>query len=231
MSESSLRLKAVTERIAAAARAAGRDPASVALLCVSKTHPSEAVLALHAAGPTEFGENYAQELVAKAEATRGTAGLRWVFIGTVQSNKLRQIVTHAAEIQSVGSFEHAQKIARLAQELGKTPYPIWLAANAGLEASKSGATLAEIPALAARLEALPELRLRGLMAIPPPLANLRPAGSSEVPALYRELRAAADLCGEKGLSLGMSDDLEVAIAAGATVVRLGTALFGARPSC
>ncbi len=231
MSESSLRLQAVTERIAAAARAAGRDPASVFLLCVSKTHPAEAVLAMHAAGPTAFGENYAQELAAKAQATRETSGLRWVFIGSVQSNKLRLIVTHAAEIQSVGTFEHAQKIARLAHELGKTPYPVWLAVNAGLEASKTGVALADVPALAARIDALPELELRGLMAIPPPLANLRPPGSSEVPALYRELRAAADRCGQKGLSLGMSEDLEVAVAAGATVVRLGTALFGVRPSC
>lgn len=222
--EPKVRLTAVLDRIAAAARAVGRDPEEIELLCVSKTHPAEAVLAMHALGPKAFGENYAQELKAKVEATRAAApDLRWVFIGTIQSNKIKLIVEHADEIQTVCTFEQAQKIARCAAALGKTPYPIWLSVNAGDEVSKHGATMAEAPALAARLQALPDLTLRGLMAIPPPLAD-----ASVVPPLYRRLRELADCCGERGLSLGMSDDLEVAVAAGSSLVRLGTALFGAR---
>ncbi len=223
-------LAAVEHRIARAALAAGRDRADIELLAVSKTHPPAAVRALYSLGLRTFGENYAQELAAKAAALQDLPGLSWSFVGTVQSNKLKLLVTHASEIQAVTSLDQARKIARLARELNKIPFSIYLGVNAGDEATKHGAPLADAPRLADEIQAgCPELRLRGIMAIPPPLAAESPAAPvARVPPLYARLAGLAATIGEGRLSLGMTADLEPAIAAGSTCVRIGTALFGAR---
>ena len=214
----------IHDLIAAAASAHGRDPASVRLLAVSKAQPAAALRALYEAGQRDFGENYAQEMATKAEALSDLPDLRFHFIGALQSNKLALIVRIASAVQSVGSERHARLLARHVRELGKTAYPIHLLVNAGDEASKSGLAWDEVEPLARVVQAeLPELRLRGVMAIPPPLEG------DAVPELYRRLRALADRIGEGDLSLGMSADLAVAVAAGSDCVRIGTALFGARP--
>jgi len=228
MSNDAAKLSHIQAEIRVAATAAGRDPAHVRLLAVSKTQPAEAIRALYAAGQRDFGENYAQELAAKAEALADLPGLRFHFIGALQSNKLALIVRTAAAVQSVGSERHARLLARHVRELGKAPYPVHVLVNAGDEASKSGVPLGEAEALARLIAAeLPELRLLGVMAIPPPLAESGPG--APVPELYRKLRELADRVGEHDLSLGMSADLAVAVAAGSDCVRIGTALFGARP--
>jgi pyridoxal phosphate enzyme (YggS family) len=219
-------LTAVEARIARAAAAARREPGSVELLAVSKTHPPAAVRAFYELGLRHFGENYAQELAAKAEALFDLPDLSWSFIGTVQSNKLPLIVRHADEIQGVTSLDHARKIDRLAAALNKKHYSIYLAVNAVGEKTKHGVALAAALPLAAAIAAeLPGLRLRGLMAIPPPLGELE---SSSIPPLYTELAALARKVGEGRLSLGLTGDLEAAVGAGSDCVRIGTALFGAR---
>ena len=220
--------RAVDARIARAAEACGRSRAGVALLAVSKTHPAAAVRALYALGQRSFGENYAQELAAKCAALGDLPDLRWSFIGRVQSNKLKLIVAHAHEIQSVTSLEQAHKIAQLAATAGKVPFPIYLCVNAGGEGSKHGVTLDAVPALAVQIaRACPDLALQGLMAIPPPLPP-EAGGAAVVPPLYARLAQVAAGIGAGRLSLGMTGDLEAAVAAGSTCVRIGTALFGAR---
>lgn len=220
------RLRGISERL-------GRSPSSVRLLAVSKTHSAESIATLYGLGVREFGENYAQEL-AKKSTFLGQLGVRFVFIGTVQSNKISMIVRHAAEIQSVASLRHAKIIAQEAARLGKTPYPVYLLVNAGDEASKSGVALREVLPLAKAIqESCPELDLQGLMAIPPPLEEddeERGKTHLKVPPLYRDLRELANQVGRGLLSLGMSDDLEEALAAGSDCIRIGTALFGPRPT-
>lgn len=220
------RLRGITERL-------GRSTSSVRLLAVSKTHSAESIATLYGLGVREFGENYAQEL-AKKSGLVGHLGVRFVFIGTVQSNKIPLIVQHAAEIQSVASLRHAKLIAHEAARLGKVPYPVYLLVNAGDEASKSGVAIREVLPLAKAIqESCPELALEGLMAIPPPLKEgdeERGKTHLEVPPLYRDLRELANQVGRGLLSLGMSDDLEEALASGSDCIRIGTALFGPRPS-
>lgn len=201
---------------------------SAELIAVSKLQPIEKIIELHALGQHKFGENYAKELSEKAEALKGL-DIYWVFIGHIQANKIRKIVTYAREIQTVASFSHAKQIARHANDLGKTPFPIMLEVNAADEASKSGASLSEVKSLAAQIaQELPELKLRGLMAIPPD--SFSDSNNSSVPPLYRELRALADQIGDGLLSLGMSNDLLIALEAGSDMVRIGTAVFGSRDS-
>lgn len=224
------RLAAVRHSLAEAAARANRDPRSVRLLAASKAQSVQKIRELQALGVDEFGENYAQEMAAKVAELAATAPAasppRFVFIGTVQSNKIATIVAAASEIQSVGSVRHARLIAAAARSLGKSPYPIYLLVNAGDETTKSGLALADVETVATAVAAMPELDLQGLMAIPPPLTS---QDASEVPELYRSLRRLASRIGRGKLSLGMSGDLDVAIAAGTDCVRIGTALFGARP--
>jgi pyridoxal phosphate enzyme (YggS family) len=225
------RLAAVQTAVAAACRDGGRDPSAVRLLPVSKTHPPETLQAFISLGLCEFGENYAQEMAAKAAALAGAA--RFVFIGTLQSNKIKLIVQTASELQTLASLRHARLVAAAARDAGKTPYPVYLAVNAGGEASKSGLPLDEAAALAAQIaRELPELDVQGLMAIPPPLETLASAAELAspqfVPPLYRQLAAAAGTIGRGLLSLGMTQDLRPAILAGSSCVRVGTALFGPR---
>jgi pyridoxal phosphate enzyme (YggS family) len=228
-SEPASRLAAVRSEIERHARAAGRTPEEIRLVAVSKAQPAAAVRALYDLGVRDFGENYSQELASKADSPelRGLSDLGFAFIGTVQSNKIAQIVRHAGEIQSIASERHARLVAKAAAAAGKTPYPVWLLVNAGGEATKSGIPPEAAEALASLIQRdCPELRLEGVMAIPPPLGADSPAGA--VPPLYGELRRLASRVGRGRLSLGMSGDLGLAIAAGSDCVRIGTALFGAR---
>jgi len=158
---------------------------------------------------------------------------RFTFIGVLQSNKIKHIVSIAHEIQSVAQEHHALAIAKHAKALGRIPFPIYLLVNAGDEATKFGLSLPEVPAFAASLAIkAPELDIQGIMAIPPPL-NLPQVSTQElsllqVPELYLQLRSIASSVGRGRLSLGMSDDLELAIKAGSDCVRIGTSIFGPR---
>jgi PLP dependent protein len=231
MNISAERLAACKFKIQQIAKLSHRNPDSLRLLAVSKTHPPEKIILLRDLGVREFGENYAQELAIKRQALRDV-DLDFVYIGALQSNKIPLIVRHAAEIQSVCSIKHAKLIAKEAGRLGKVPYPVYILVNAGDEATKSGVPLQEVLGLAAEITShCPELTLQGIMAIPPPLDENRPKIESAaflIPQLYVELKELAGKVGKGLLSLGMSDDLEEALAAGSDCVRIGTALFGPR---
>ena len=226
MTTISANLQAVHARIAAACAAAGRDPGSVRLLAVSKTWPAGLVGEAAACGQRAFGENYVQEAVAKI-ATLSHLDLEWHFIGPLQSNKTRQVAEQFAWVHSVERAKIAERLSAQ-RPAGMAPLQVCLQVNISGEASKSGCAPAEAPALAAAVARLPNLRLRGLMAIPEPGADAGLQRSRF--ALLREIRAALDAQGLPldTLSMGMSHDLEAAIAEGATIVRIGTAIFGTR---
>ncbi|NWC67551.1 YggS family pyridoxal phosphate-dependent enzyme [Pseudomonas sp. P7758] len=213
----------VSERIRAAAEAAQRDAGSVHLLAVSKTKPAQAVREAYAAGMRDFGENYLQEALGK-QAELTDLPLSWHFIGPIQSNKTRAIAENFAWVHSVDRLKIAQRLSE--QRPADLPsLNICIQVNVSGEASKSGCTPADLPALAEAISALPRLKLRGLMAIPEPTDDR--AEQDAAFATVRDLQASLDL-GLDTLSMGMSHDLESAIAQGATWVRIGTALFGAR---
>jgi pyridoxal phosphate enzyme (YggS family) len=212
-------LQAVRARIGRAARAAGRDANTVTLLAVSKTHSVARVDEARKAGQLAFGENYVQEALEKMAAL---PPLEWHLIGPLQSNKTRLAAERFQWVQSVDREKVARRLAeqRPAQ---LPPLNVLIQVNASGEATKSGIALGEVARLAGAITALPRLRLRGLMAIPEPGA---PASRyREVRQAYESLRREFDV---DTLSMGMSDDLELAIAEGATLVRVGTAIFGAR---
>jgi pyridoxal phosphate enzyme (YggS family) len=213
-------------RIEAACAAAGRPPGSVRLLAVSKTQPAGAVRALAATGQQAFGENYVQEGLAKQRELADLA-LEWHLIGPLQSNKCRDVARHFDWLQSL---DRPALVHRLARErpAARGPLAVLVQVNIDGEASKSGCTPDALPALAESVAAEPALRLRGLMAIPAPAedAQVRRTAFRRLHALYESLRAAHP--GVDTLSMGMSDDFELAIAEGATMVRIGTALFGPR---
>ncbi len=214
------RLAMVRESIARACARAGRSVDEVTLVAVSKRHPAEAVRAAYAAGQRVFGENYVQELVEKAAALADLEDLRWHFIGHLQRNKARQVAEVGAVVETVDS-------PRLARELGRrasAPLDVLAQVNVAGEAQKSGCAPEELPALLEAIASEPQLRLRGLMTIPPfddDPERTRPH--------FARLRALADAHGLPARSMGMSADLEVAIEEGATIVRVGTAIFGPRP--
>ena len=213
----------VSTRIREAAQACGRDPQTVRLLAVSKTKPADELRAACACGQRDFGENYLQEALAK-QAELVDLELTWHFIGPIQSNKTKPLAEHFAWVHSVDRLKIAERLS--AQRPAHLPaLNICLQVNVSGEASKSGCTPAELPALAAAVAALPNLRLRGLMAIPEPTADV-----SAQRAAFASLRQLRDSLPQPldTLSMGMSDDLEAAIAEGATWVRVGSALFGAR---
>ena len=211
------------ERINAAARAAQRDPVSVGLLAVSKTKPASAVREAYAAGLRDFGENYLQEALGK-QLELSDLPLCWHFIGPIQSNKTRAIAENFAWVHSVDRLKIAQRLSEQRPE-GLAPLNICIQVNVSGEASKSGCTPDDLPALAAAINGLPNLKLRGLMAIPEPTDDsaAQSAAFATVRMLQEHLNLPLDT-----LSMGMSHDLEAAIAQGATWVRIGTALFGAR---
>lgn len=208
--------------IAEAARAAGRDPATVTLVAVSKTKPVDDLRAAFAAGQRAFGENYAQELRDKADALG--AAYEWHFIGSLQRNKVKYVVGRATLVHDVDSVALAEEISRRSQSVGRRT-GVLLGVNIGEEPQKSGVLPAEALATARRVAALPGVELRGLMCIPP----------ADAPAAPHFARM-SDLAGQgraeglplHELSMGMSHDFAEAIAHGATLVRVGTAIFGAR---
>ena len=219
-------LQAVRDRIAAAARACGREPSQVQLLAVSKTFGSDAVAAAHACGQRAFGENYLQEALDKIDALRAL-DLEWHFIGPIQSNKTRPIAENFAWVHSVDRAKIAERLAA-ARPRELPPLNVCIEVNVGDESSKSGVAPADTRKLAQTIAGLPTLKLRGLMTIPPPAGD--PATQRRFFASLRML--ANDLTGAgfaiDTLSMGMSADLEAAIAEGATIVRVGTAIFGER---
>ena len=213
----------VSQRIRAAADAVQRDASSIHLLAVSKTKPAQAVREAYAAGLHDFGENYLQEALGK-QADLTDLPLSWHFIGPIQSNKTRAIAEHFAWVHSVDRLKIAQRLSEQ-RPADLPPLNICIQVNVSGEASKSGCTPADLPALATAISALPRLKLRGLMAIPEPTQDR--AEQDAAFATVRDLQASLNLALDT-LSMGMSHDLESAIAQGATWVRIGTALFGAR---
>lgn len=213
----------VEARIRAAALAVHRDVTSIHLLAVSKTKPAAALREAHAAGVRDFGENYLQEARDK-QIELADLPLCWHFIGPIQSNKTRDIAEHFAWVHSVDRLKIAQRLSEQ-RPADLPPLNICIQVNVSGEASKSGCTPADLPALAAAISALPRLKLRGLMAIPEPTEDRaeQDAAFAQVRSLQERLNMGLDT-----LSMGMSHDLESAIAQGATWVRIGTALFGAR---
>jgi len=216
-------LSALAARIQGAAQAVGRDPASVQLLAVSKTKPASAIREIHAAGVRNVGENYLQEALGKQQELVDLP-LIWHFIGPIQSNKTKAIAEHFDWVHSVDRLKIAQRLSEQRPQ-GLPPLNICLQVNVSGEDSKSGCAAADLPALAQAVAALPNLRLRGLMAIPEPSEDR--AEQEAAFATLRQLQDSLNL-GLDTLSMGMSHDLEAAIAQGATWVRIGTALFGAR---
>lgn len=210
----------------AAAVAGGRTPDSVTLLAVSKTKPASDILAAYRAGQRAFGENYLQDALPKIQALRGN-DIEWHFIGRLQSNKTAEISRHFAWVHSLDSLKHAQRLSAQ-RPADMPPLQVCVQVNLSGELSKGGVERADLAELAAAVARLPGLRLRGLMTMPDPGSD--PAAQRAVFAalrkLFEELRAAGlDL---DTLSMGMSADMEAAIAEGSTMVRVGTDIFGAR---
>ena len=219
-------LQAVKQRIAAACALAGRDPATVELLAVSKTFPAGAVQAAVAAGQRRFGESYLQEALVKMDALAGLE-LEWHFIGPLQSNKTRTIAERFAWVHSIERLRIAERLADQ-RPVGLPPLDVCVQVNISGESSKSGCIPDAAPALCRAVAALPRLRLRGLMAIPEPTDDNAVARQR-----FAGLRTLRDTLVAEGLaldtlSMGMSHDLDAAIQEGATLVRVGTAIFGER---
>jgi pyridoxal phosphate enzyme (YggS family) len=211
-------VQGVKARIAHAARAAGRDPESVTLLAVSKTHPVARIVEAQAAGLRAFGENYVQEALQKMPPL---PGVEWHLIGALQSNKSRLAAERFDWVQTVDRVRIANRLSEQ-RPAHLPPLNVLIEVNISGEATKSGVAVKEVTELGKAIASLPRLRLRGLMAIPAPGA----AGDfAKMTQLYEKLRAQF---GFDTLSMGMSDDMDQAIAAGATMVRIGTAIFGAR---
>ena len=213
----------VRERIREAAQASQRDPQAIGLLAVSKTKPAQAVREAHAGGQIDFGENYLQEALAK-QAELADLDLVWHFIGPIQSNKTKPIAEHFHWVHSVDRLKIAQRLSEQ-RPAHLPPLNICLQVNVSGEASKSGCAPEELAELAQAVTQLPRLRLRGLMTIPEPSDD--PQAQRAPLARLRQLRDALNPNLDT-LSMGMSQDLEAAVAEGATWVRIGTALFGAR---
>ncbi|MCP5162370.1 MAG: YggS family pyridoxal phosphate-dependent enzyme [Hahellaceae bacterium] len=220
-------LKNVRLRIQKAAKNAGRGETDIHLLAVSKTRSPDEIRALHELGQKAFGENYVQEALDKLPAL-ADCSIEWHFIGPLQSNKSRAVATHFDWVHSVDRLRLAERLSQQ-RPANLGPLNICIQINIDNEESKSGIALSELESLAQQIAALPQLRLRGIMAIPDPdqeasslaqsFANLKSA-FDQLKSLHPEVDT---------LSMGMSDDMECAIAEGSTQVRIGTALFGPRP--
>ena len=224
-------IQRVRQRIVQACTLAGRSPASVQLLAVSKTFGADAVREALAAGQRAFGENYVQEALDKIGALADArAELEWHLIGPLQSNKTRPVAEAFDWVHSVDRLKIAQRLSEQ-RPPQRGPLQVCLQVNISGEASKSGLAPAEVPAVAAAVAALPNLRLRGLMAIPEPAGDeaAQRAPHRALRELLAEVNARCGLTLDT-LSMGMSADLEAAVAEGATIVRVGTAIFGGRPT-
>ncbi|MCH8499373.1 MAG: YggS family pyridoxal phosphate-dependent enzyme [Marinobacter sp.] len=227
------KIASVTRRVQKATEAAGRPTGCVKLLAVSKTRTAAELRAAIAAGQRAFGENYLQEALDKIAVLQDQPGLEWHFIGPIQSNKTRAIAEHFQWVHSVDRLKVARRLSEQRPE-GLPPLNLCLQVNVNDEASKAGVSLAELPELAREVAQLPHLSLRGLMAIPDPEQPEQALQQS-----FNDLASALQALRQQPwasdqpldtLSMGMSDDLELAITAGATWVRVGTALFGERPA-
>jgi hypothetical protein len=223
------RLAVVTDRIAVAARSAGRAPADVTLVAVTKTFPAADVVHLRGLGVTEFAENRDQEASAKAAAVAavlGAGGPRWHFVGRLQRNKARSVVRYADVVESVDRPELVDALAAAVAQHRTTPLDVLVQVSLDIAPGRGGAAPADVSRLADAVAAAPGLRLLGLMAVAPYGADPGPAfaGLAEVAA-----RLHHDHPGATVVSAGMSGDLEAAVAHGATHVRVGTALLGGRP--
>jgi hypothetical protein len=220
-------LQQVRERIAAAAARCGRAPEEITLLAVSKTKPASAVAEAIAAGQQAFGENYVQEGVEKVAELAAHPDLKWHFIGPLQSNKSRLVAENFAWCHTVDRQRIAQRLNDQ-RPASLPPLNVLIQVNISDENSKSGIMLEALPELAQQIAALPQLRLRGLMAIPAPESDYarQLAVCQQMAAAFHALKQ--DYPDVDTLSLGMSDDMDAAIAAGSTMVRIGTAVFGAR---
>ena len=229
MSVIAANLQAVNHDIAAAAQQAGRAPSDVMLLAVSKTVSAARVREAVAAGQRAFGENYVQEGVEKIAALDDLRGqLQWHFIGPLQSNKTRPVAEQFDWVHAIDRLRIAERLSAQ-RPAGLPPLQVCIQVNISDEDTKSGVAPAEVPALAQAIAQLPNLRLRGLMVIPTPHADpeQRRPSFRRAKALFDAL--AAQFAGVDTLSMGMSDDFAIAVAEGSTLVRIGTALFGARP--
>ena len=226
----STNLQQVSQALAGFAQEAGRNPQDIVLLAVSKTFGADAVIAAAQAGQRAFGENYVQEAVDKIAAVRQAApglALEWHFIGPLQSNKTKPVAEHFDWVHALDREKIAQRLSDQ-RPSDLPPLNICLQVNVSGEASKSGVAPADLPALAQAVVALPNLRLRGLMAIPEPAATL--AAQREPFAQLRKLQEQlrAEGIETDTLSMGMSADMQAAILEGASIVRIGTAIFGKR---
>ena len=219
-------LQHVRSRIATACQRAGRGVEEVTLLAVSKTFGADAVRAAAAAGQRAFGENYIQEGVEKIAALRDL-GLMWHCIGPIQSNKTRLVAEHFDWVHTVDRLKIAERLSAQ-RPADRPPLNVCIQVNIDGGANKSGVAPCEALALARAVAALPQLKLRGLMSIPEIAPDFEAARAvhASARALFDQLNA--DGLGLDTLSMGMSDDLEAAIAAGSTMVRIGTAIFGSR---
>jgi pyridoxal phosphate enzyme (YggS family) len=219
--------QATQQRIARAAHAAGRDPATIRVLAVSKSMPAEAIRAIHALGQRAFGENYVQEAAAKMTALADLPDVEWHLIGPLQRNKARAAAARFAWVQSIDGVAIAERLSAT-REGRQGPLDICVQVNISAETTKSGIAPADALAVARAVASLPQLALRGFMGIAAPTAD--EARQREQFRVLREILAAARAEGLMldTLSMGMSDDLEAAIAEGATLVRVGSALFGPR---
>ncbi|MBN1209601.1 MAG: YggS family pyridoxal phosphate-dependent enzyme [Myxococcaceae bacterium] len=214
------RLGEIRSRIAAACARAGRPVESVTLLAVSKLKPSALIREAYEAGQRDFGENYAQELRDKAAELAGLEGLRWHAIGPLQTNKVKYVARAAHAFHALERLDVARELSKRRAD---APLPCYVEVNLGGEQSKSGLAPAALGPFLEQVRALPGLRLEGLMALPPPTEDLEQARG-----YFRQLRELAHAQGLMGLSMGTTHDFELAIEEGATVVRVGTAIFGER---
>jgi len=222
------RIAEVERRIEAATRAAGRPRESVHLVAVSKGHPASAVLQAYGLGLRVFGENYAKELVAKAQEIANLPGLTWRFIGHLQSNKARLVAPIAAAVDSVDSASLATELGRRAAKIGRR-IQVLVEVNVANDSAKTGCAPQDLESVLLAVEAEPSLELRGLMTMPPLTED-----PEQARPFFAGLRALRSLHGGADrlpdLSMGMSADLDVAIGEGATMIRVGTAIFGERNS-
>lgn len=214
----------VRERIERACERAGRDPASVRLIAVSKAHPEDAIRRAYDAGMRVFGENYAQELAAKAAALGDLPDIHWRFIGHLQRNKIKLVERANATVDTLDSVRLAEALSSRAASRGVEVEAL-LQVNIGGEAQKSGCDPEEVPALVEAVRALPNISLRGLMTVAPHFEDV-----AETRPVFAGLRALGAAHGLPELSMGMTHDLEPAVEEGATMLRIGTAIFGPRPA-
>jgi pyridoxal phosphate enzyme (YggS family) len=220
------RLEEVRARIAAAALAAGRDASGIKLVAVSKTKTAEAIREAYAAGQRAFGENYAQELADKAERLADLRGIEWHFVGHLQTNKAKLVAKHAQVVEAVDSASLARELGKRVAKEARGPMPVLIEVNVGGEPQKAGAAPSEIAEVMDAVRAQEALVLRGLMTVPPAGDANTARRAFDTLFTLRSLHGGAAALPE--LSMGMSADLDIAIACGATIVRVGTAIFGPR---